>query len=257
MSGDGYTLKVDVYSFGILLFELCSLIVPFSNLFCNANNSNNGNSTTTNKRKNLSVGSRHLRPLSKASSPLWKKIVNGINNRRHHRDDKSYGPDCNNSTTNEISSKFNTGHTSTSRTRMTKEFYRQVVEQEIRPTDNIDFLSAVPCPRLRSLIVECWQPDPTKRPAFQEIVPRLQDILFYSKGIVTVNEFNIPRDRRTTLPYSPMGWPSKPRTRNKIQLQQQYDSFASAIILHPTQSARSGSLQHDERTEQLETSHSH
>ena len=189
MCGDGYTLKVDVYSFGILLFELCSLIVPFSDLFCNRNNNNNGNSTT-NKKKSLSIGSRHLRPLSKASSPLWKKIVNGTTNRCHRRE-KSYSPNCNNSTTNE-SSKFNTSHTSTSntaatannsdhRTRMTEEFYRQVVDLEIRPTDNIDFLSAVPCPRLRSLIVECWQSDPTKRPSFQEIVPRLQDILFCYK----------------------------------------------------------------------------
>ena len=239
MSGNGYTLKVDVYSFGILLFELCSLIVPFSNLFCNTNDNIN---RKTNKRKNLSVGSRHLRPLSKASSPLWKMIANGIKNHRHHRDTKRYSPDCNNSTTNK-SSTFNTGHTSMSRTRMTKEFYWQVVEQEIRPTDNIDFISAVPCPRLRSLIVECWQPDPTLRPSFQEIVPRLQDILFYSKGIVAVNSLNIPRDRRTTLPYSPIGMPSVPRTRTKIQQQQQYDSFASAIILHPTKSARSGSLQ--------------
>lgn len=30
MKGEGYSLKVDVYSFGVLLFEMCSLISPFT-----------------------------------------------------------------------------------------------------------------------------------------------------------------------------------------------------------------------------------
>lgn len=173
MCGDGYTLKVDVYSFGILLFELCSLIVPFSGL---NSNDNDGNAAAANKKKK-STG--RLRPFSKTSS-LWNKIFGGKNRRRKsnsNSNNESNNNTSNTSTSNTAATVTNSDH----RTMMTEEFYRQVVGNEIRPTDNVDFPAAVPCPKLRLLIEECWQSDPTKRPSFQDIVPRIQDILLCYK----------------------------------------------------------------------------
>lgn len=110
MSGKGYTLAVDVYSFGIILYELCSLKKPFEETFQKA------------KRK--------------------------TNRRRRKRGNKS----------------------------TIQDFYNTVVQQKIKPTDNLE--QEVCCPKLRSLIEACWNHDPTKRPTFDTILSRLVEIFF-------------------------------------------------------------------------------
>jgi len=45
VAGKGYSLKVDVYSFGVLFFEVCSLKVPFKEYFDNDHNSKRSFST--------------------------------------------------------------------------------------------------------------------------------------------------------------------------------------------------------------------
>ena len=59
---------------------------------------------------------------------------------------------------------------------MLEEFYRRVVETELRPMDHLE-PTVIPCPLIRSLIEECWHTDAEKRPTFQEIVSRLEDML--------------------------------------------------------------------------------
>jgi hypothetical protein len=150
ISGKGYTLKVDVYSFGILLFQVCSLQMPYAEYFRSKKNTNN------NKNKNK-------------SSSWWKNIVGGGSNNK-------------NTSNNNICTRTNCDGTTPKDQNavMVEEFYRLVVDMELRPasSDNdSNFDSIVPCPKLRQLIEECWHTDPTKRPSFEDIVPRLQ-VLF-------------------------------------------------------------------------------
>lgn len=141
MKGEGYSLKVDVYSFGIILFELCSLEVPFAMHY-------NG-TTNINNNKRLS---------SSASSSWWNRML-GRN--------KGAKAASTNTTLNKLNN--------------VEDFYQQVIETELRPSDGFQssqqcYASVLPCAKLRTLIAECWQTDPLLRPSFQEIVPRLQEI---------------------------------------------------------------------------------
>ncbi|MGK3737931.1 MAG: serine/threonine protein kinase [Bacillariaceae sp.] len=133
VAGKGYSLKVDVYSFGVLFFEVCSLKVPFKEYF--------DNNHTNSKRSFYTLS-------------LWKKLV-----KNHSR--------CRRKNTDTILQQ---------RQLMTKEFYRCVVETELRPMDDLE-LSVIPCPLIRSLIEECWHADAEKRPTFQEILTRLEALL--------------------------------------------------------------------------------
>ncbi len=107
MSGKGYSLAVDAYSFGVILYELCSLKRPFEETFQKA------------QRKA---------------------------NRRRKRGAKS----------------------------TIQDFYNAVLEQKIKPTDNLEH--EVCCPKLCKVIEACWDHNPTKRPTFDDILARLVEI---------------------------------------------------------------------------------
>lgn len=129
ISGNGYTLKVDVYSFGVLLFELCTLQVPFSQTYTNM------------RRKNG----------RKSSTPILKRIFGKKGTKKKRVENHSESP--------------------------LNDFYRRVVEDNLRPAYNLD--SLIPCPQMRNLIKECWDANPSQRPTFDEIHQRLEGI-FYS-----------------------------------------------------------------------------
>jgi hypothetical protein len=157
ISGKGYTLKVDVYSFGILLFQVCSLQMPYAEYFHSNTNSN----SNSNKNK---------------LSSWWKNIVGGGgNNNKNTTTSNNNNNNCN------IRTKCD-GTPKDQQTVMVEEFYRRVVDMELRPAcsssdkNNLNFDMIVPCPHMRQLIEECWHTDPTKRPSFKDIVPRLQHL---------------------------------------------------------------------------------
>jgi len=135
MKGEGYTLKVDVYSFGILLFELCSLEVPFARQY--------GSHT---KHKNKNAPKRQSS--ASAAASWWNRRV-GTNGKQDTTNTKIHN---------------------------VEDFYRRVIDTDLRPSEGLHFAAVLPCVKLRTLIEECWHTDPFKRPSFQEIVPRLEQI---------------------------------------------------------------------------------
>ena len=132
VAGKGYSLKVDVYSFGVLFFEVCSLEVPFKDHFDSQYNIKQSFSTLSWRRKLVKTFNRCRGKNSDTRS-------------QHHQV-------------------------------VLEEFYRRVVETELRPMDHLE-PTVIPCPLIRSLIEECWHTDAEKRPTFQEIVSRLEDML--------------------------------------------------------------------------------
>lgn len=138
MQGNGYTLKVDVYSFGVLLYELCTLEAPFENSF------------------NI----MKLRPRKKVS--FFRSIFGKTP--RASKEASTFNSD-NSKTAVENESPNN----------LLLEFYRRVVFDKLRPSNN-NLDPIVPCPKIRNLIQECWAADPEKRPSFDEIAARLEAI---------------------------------------------------------------------------------
>lgn len=138
MQGNGYTLKVDVYSFGVLLYELCTLEAPFEDSFSIMR-------LKQKKRTSFfqSIFGKKLRASKEASA---------LNN-----DDSK--------TVDEKDSPSN----------LLLKFYRRVVFDELRPSNN-NLDPIIPCPKIRILIQECWAADPEKRPSFDEIATRLEAI---------------------------------------------------------------------------------
>ena len=116
MNGGGYTLKVDVFSFGVLLFELCSLEVPFAKNYKWSNNKRSNSNSSSNSNNN-----------SKSQKEA-----------------------------------------------LVEDFYKSVVENELRPSDNLKPI--IPCPKIRALIEECWSTESNERPSFEEIIPILETI---------------------------------------------------------------------------------
>ncbi len=149
MEGKGYTLKVDVYSFGILLYELCTLEVPFANS-CTLMRQHQ---KTKKRKKTKKFGFKSLFK----RKPRTSKQVTQFN-------DENNGESCHYGV-------------ESSQANLLIEFYRKVVFEELRPSNNIlDSETLIPCPQLRTLIHECWSADPDKRPSFDEIGKRLERI---------------------------------------------------------------------------------
>lgn len=134
----GYTLKVDVYSFGILLYELCTLELPFANS-CALMRSN--------QKKKVSC-----------FQSIFKKQPRKSNLATEFNDDSS----CN-------------SEVPRTKEELLIEYYKRVVYDELRPSNNkLDQI--IPCPKIRILIQECWNADPDQRPSFDEIATRLKEV---------------------------------------------------------------------------------
>lgn len=149
MEGKGYTLKVDVYSFGIMLYELCTLEVPFAN-------------SCTLMRQHQKTKKRKKTRKSFGFKSMFKRKAWTSKQATQYNDENDAG-----------SSNYGVESDQAS---LLIEFYRKVVFEELRPSNNILESKIVPCPQLRTLIHECWSPDPDKRPTFEEIGKRLERI---------------------------------------------------------------------------------
>jgi serine/threonine protein kinase len=135
----GYTPKVDVYSFGILLYELCTLELPFANS-CALMRSNQ-------KKKKVSC-----------FQSIFQKQPRKSNLATEYNDDSS----CN-------------SEVPRTKEELLIEYYKRVVDDELRPSNN-DLDQIIPCPKIRVLIQECWSADPEQRPSFDEIATRLKKV---------------------------------------------------------------------------------
>jgi len=139
MKGEGYTLKVDVYSFGILLYELCALEIPFANS-CMV--------MKLKQKKKLAF----LNSIFK-KKPRASKKANAIHQEQSQSD---CGLEC-------------------PKANLLLDFYRRVVHDELRPSNN-NLDTVIPCSDMRILIKECWSTDPERRPSFDDIATRLEAI---------------------------------------------------------------------------------
>mmetsp|Transcript_11503 Transcript_11503/g.29113 ORF Transcript_11503/g.29113 Transcript_11503/m.29113 type:complete len:604 (-) Transcript_11503:269-2080(-) len=149
MEGKGYTLKVDVYSFGIMLYELCTLEVPFAN-------------SCTLMRQHQKTKKRKKTKKSFGFKSIFRRKPRTSKQATQYNDEND-GDSCNYGVESDQAS-------------LLIEFYRKVVFEELRPSKNILESTIVPCPQLRTLIHECWSPDPDKRPTFEEISKRLERV---------------------------------------------------------------------------------
>lgn len=149
MEGKGYSLKVDVYSFAIVLYELCTLEIPFADTFAQMQQEQ--------KQKKWDNVKNCFQKKPKVSQVVEEAVANT-------EEDGS----CSTATGLEPHQE-----------NLLIEFYRKVVFEDLRPTKNID--AVVPCRKLGKLIKECWSPNPEDRPTFDEICPRLQEIFHLSQ----------------------------------------------------------------------------
>lgn len=134
MQGEGYTLKVDVYSFGIMLYELCTMEVPFASAF---------NQMKMKQKKKASL-------LSMFKSCFKTSAVDNADSKSNVKGNSSPA-------------------------NLLLEFYRRVVFDELRPSNN-NLDEIIPCPQVITLIKDCWNTDPNERPSFDEISTRLTAI---------------------------------------------------------------------------------
>lgn len=139
LGGEGYTLKVDVYSFGIMLYELCTLEVPFSTFF----------------------GEMKKRKKKASCLSSIQSIFNSKPNKKSRVSEQASNNE--NKTENEGSPQ-----------NLLLEFYRRVCNEDLRPSDNLD--QAIPCEKMGDLIKDCWNAEPHERPSFDDIRERLEAI---------------------------------------------------------------------------------
>lgn len=144
MEGKGYSLKVDVFSFAIVLFELCTLQVPYADTFA----------------------AMHQEQKQKK----WDNIKNCFQRKPKVSEVAQEVVD----EADEIESTSTATGLEPHQENLLLEFYRKVVFEEVRPATNLS--SIIPCNRLAKLIKECWSPNPEDRPSFDEICPRLHEI---------------------------------------------------------------------------------
>jgi len=155
MAGKGYSLGVDVYSFGVILFEICSLQVPFAD---------------HEKRKKKTE-----RKFS--SSNLLRKVSSSANLLRKNSSKSSLlsNDDNNKSSNPPIHHGASLSLTLAVEKRMISDFHKSLSFCGPMKT-NEDLEKLIPCPRIRILIEECLDDDPNNRPSFQNILSRLSVI---------------------------------------------------------------------------------
>jgi len=155
MAGKGYSLGVDVYSFGVILFEICSLQVPFAD---------------HEKRKKKTE-----RKFS--SSNLLRKVSSSANLLRKNSSKSSLlsNDDNNKSSNPPIHHGASLSLTLAVEKRMISDFHKSLSFYGPLKT-NEDLEKLIPCPRIRILIEECLDDDPNNRPSFQNILSRLSVI---------------------------------------------------------------------------------
>ena len=149
MEGKGYSLKVDVYSFAIVLYELCTLEVPFADTFAQMQQEQ--------KQKKWDSIKNCFQKKPKVSEVVEEAVAN----------------------TEEDGSTSTATGLEPHQENLLIDFYRKVVFEDLRPTKNID--AVVPCRKLGKLIKECWIPNPEDRPTFDEICPRLRQIFHHTQ----------------------------------------------------------------------------
>lgn len=137
MNDGRYTLKGDVYSFGVLLFELCSLQAPYA------------------KEKQMMI--------KKYQPPQPKSGLSVLFRKKYRSPDD--GSNIRQKSAREVSML------------VFDELSEKVGKHHLRPAEDLEELKAlIPCERLCVLIQDCWSGEPEARPDFDQIQQRLNEI---------------------------------------------------------------------------------
>mmetsp|Transcript_14604 Transcript_14604/g.31086 ORF Transcript_14604/g.31086 Transcript_14604/m.31086 type:complete len:548 (-) Transcript_14604:59-1702(-) len=173
MAGKGYSLGVDVYSFGVILFEICSLQVPFADHEKRKKKTERKFSSSNLLRKVSS--SNNLLPKVSSSSNLMRKVGNNLLRKNSSKSSLLSKSDNNKSSNHQIHHCESLTLTLAVEKRMISDFHKSLSFYGPLKT-NEDLEKLIPCPRIRILIEECLDDDPNNRPSFQNILSRLSVI---------------------------------------------------------------------------------